>query len=285
MTGGNSEAEELQGTRRSPSTGMPFVSVRAGTFAMGSPLGEPERETNETQHQVTLTKPFWLGLYEVTQGEFTRVTGFNPSTLKGSERLPVETTTWFDAVSFCNRLSELEGLESAYDISKVQMDGPHLTNAIVRWNSSAAGYRLPTEAEWELACRAGTTTPFSFGNTVSSDQANFDGLTPYNRAAKGQFRKRTLEVDALPPNAFGLYQMAGNVFEWCWDYYAQYSSDPQRDPAGPTEGTLRVRRGDKRANDRALSGGGARIAPTAAMAWRNPALRTKSQFCGVTPKI
>jgi len=228
---------------RSSSTGMQLVAVEAGTFAMGSPPDEPERENNETQHQVTLTRPFYVGVYEVTQGEFTHVMGFNPSTVRGSDRLPVETVTWFDAVSFCNRLSKLDGLEAAYMVSNIEMEGPHITNAVVRWISSSAGYRLPTEAEWEFACRAGTRTPFSFGDTVTSDQANFDGLTPYNGGARGQFRKRTLEVDAFPANAFGLYQMSGNVFEWVWDYYAQYPTDPQRDPIGPEDGTLRVRRG------------------------------------------
>lgn len=210
---------------------------------MGSPAGEPEREKNETQHKVTLTEPFFLGLYEVTQGEFTRVMDFNPSTVKGSGRLPVETITWFDAVTFCNQLSKLDGLEPAYVISEIEMEGPHVTNAVVRWISSSPGYRLPTEAEWEFACRAGTRTPFSFGHTVTTDRANFDGLTPYNGEAKGPFRKRTLEVDAFPPNAFGLYQMSGNVFEWVWDYYGPYPAAPQRDPTGPDEGTLRVRRG------------------------------------------
>src|SRR5262245_30415499 len=96
----------------SPSTGMPLVAIRAGTFAMGSPPDEPERDKNEAQHQVTLTQSLWLGSYEVTQLEFTQVMGFNPSTLRGSDRLPVETMTWFDAVSFCNRLSKLDGLEA-----------------------------------------------------------------------------------------------------------------------------------------------------------------------------
>ena len=228
---------------RSSSTGMPLVAVDAGTFAMGSPPTEPERANNETQHQVTLTKPFYLSVYEVTQSEFTRVMDFNPSTLKGSDRLPVQKVTWFDAVSFCNRLSKLEGIDAAYEMSNVRMDGLHITNAVVRWISCSSGYRLPTEAEWEFACRAGTSTPFTFGDTVTPEQANFDGLTPYNGGPKGQFRNHPLEVDAFPANAFGLHQMSGNVFEWVWDYCDQYPTNHQTDPTGPEHGTERVRRG------------------------------------------
>jgi len=155
----------------------------------------------------------------------------------------VETVTWFDAVLFCNRLSKLDGLETAYESSNIEMDGPRVKNAVVRWISSAAGYRLPTEAEWEFACRAGTTTPFCFGNTVSSAQANFDGLTPYHGGTNGEYRNEPLDVGAFPPNAFGLYQMSGNVFEWVWDYYDQYPTSAQTDPTGPEQGTQRVRRG------------------------------------------
>ena len=228
---------------RSPSVGMAFVLVPAGTFKMGSLVREPERDKNELQHQVTLTRRFYMGTCEVTQGEFMQVMGFNPSTVKGSERLPVETVTWFDAVSFCNRLSKEDGFPAFYDISNIKRDAEHIVIADVVRIPSSPGYRLPTEAEWEFACRAGTTTPFSFGDTITSDQANFDGLTPYNGAANGQFRDRPIEVDVLPPNRFGLYQMAGNVFEWCWDYYAQYPTEAQTDPTGPDHGTERVRRG------------------------------------------
>lgn len=227
----------------SSSTGMQFVSVGAGTFAMGSPPGEPERDKNETQHHVTLTRPFYLGVYEVTQREFTHVISFNPSTVKGSDRLPVQAVTWFDAISFCNRLSKLDGLEAAYEMSNLRMDGLDITDAEVRWIFSSAGYRLPSEAEWEFACRAGTTTAFSFGDTVTSEQANFDGLTPYNGGPKGQFRNHPLEVDAFRANPFGLYQMSGNVFEYVWDFYDQYPANHQTDPTGPERGTLRVRRG------------------------------------------
>ena len=243
LSSGAEPARTPENILQSPSTELKLMLVPAGTFAIGSPAGEAEREENETQHQVTLTKPFYLGEHEVTQGEFTRVMGFNPSTVKGSDRLPVETVSWFDAITFCNHLSKQDGLEAAYEISNIKMDGVHVAGADVSPIPKSTGYRLPTEAEWEFACRAGTTTPFSFGNTVTSDQANFDGLTPYNGAAKGVFRNRPLEVDALPANAFGFRQMSGNVFEWCWDYYASFSAAHQIDPTGPDHGSERVRRG------------------------------------------
>jgi formylglycine-generating enzyme len=230
-------------TIQSSSTGMQLVAVHAGTFWMGSPVGEPERADNEAQHRVTLTRPFHLGMHEVTQGEFTRVMGFNPSTVKGSDRLPVQAVTWFDAISFCNRLSKLDGIDAAYEISDARVDGVHITNAVVRWILSSTGYRLPSEAEWEFACRAGTSTAFSFGETVTSEQANFDGFTPYNGGPKGLFRNHPLEVGTFPANALGLYDMSGNVFEWVWDYYDQYPSSDQVNPTGPEHGTERVRRG------------------------------------------
>lgn len=231
-SGGAPEAVRAS-TAISPSTGIRLVRMEPAMFDMGSPASEPERDTNETQHKVTLTRAYFLGACEVTQADFERIMGFNPSTAKGSARLPVETVTWFDAVAFCNRLTELDSAEfdppltPAYEISNIQKDGEHIVHADVRWIESSSGYRLPTEAEWEFACRGGTTTPFSFGTTVSVAQANFDGETPYNGAPKEVFKRHPIEVDALPPNAFGLRQMSGNVFEWCWDYYGAYSTEPQ----------------------------------------------------------
>jgi formylglycine-generating enzyme required for sulfatase activity len=227
----------------SSATQMELILVCGGSFSMGSPAGEPERDDNERQHRVALTRPYYLGACEVTQAEYEKVTGYNPSTKRGNPRLPVETVTWFDAVDFCNRLSDLEGRRRAYRMTVKAREGPHITDAAVQLHPRSSGYRLPTEAEWEFACRAGTTTPFSFGETVSAKDANFDGQTPYHGAAKGPFTRQTLPVDALPANPWGFRQMSGNVFEWVGDYYGEYPSQGQTDPMGPGEGVERVRRG------------------------------------------
>jgi hypothetical protein len=155
----------------SKSTGMEFVLIPAGTFTMGSPTNEPGRDDDETQHRVTLTRAFYLGKYEVTQAEFERVLGFNPSGFTDSKRLPVERVSWYDAVMFCNRLSELDGRSACYQITDIEKDGQSINRATVQFNSRSSGYRLPTEAEWEYACRAGTTTPFSFGRNITTGDA------------------------------------------------------------------------------------------------------------------
>jgi len=156
----------------------------------------------------------------------------NPSKFKGSN-LPVENVSWYDAVNFCNALSSAAGLTPAYTVNGTD----------VTWNRNANGYRLPTEAEWEYACRAGTTTPFSTGNNITTSQANYDGNYPYNGNAKGTYREKTTPVGSFQPNAWGLYDMHGNVYEWCWDWYGSYSSGAQTDPAGASSGSNRVQRG------------------------------------------
>jgi formylglycine-generating enzyme required for sulfatase activity len=172
-----------------------------------------------------------MGRTEVTQKEYREVMGTNPSSFKG-DNLPVEGVTWFNAVEFCNRLSQREGLTPAYKVNK--------TN--VTWHRNANGYRLPTEAEWEYACRAGTQTPFNTGNNITTKQANYDGF-PYNNNAKGTFRDRTVDVNSFAPNAWGLYNMHGNVWEWCWDVYGEYAGGEQIDPVGASSGSDRVIRG------------------------------------------
>jgi len=172
------------------SIGMDFVFIEAGEFTMGSPPDEEGREKDERQRGVKLAKGFHLAVHEVTQVQWLAVMGSNPSHFKGND-LPVEQVSWDDAVAFCTKLSELEGKKC----------------------------RLPTEAEWEYACRAGTTTPFSTGRTISADQANYDGSFTYGKGLKGANRKTTTAAGSFPPNRWGLYDMHGNVWEWCQDKY------------------------------------------------------------------
>ena len=198
---------------------------------MGSPQNEPGRLGNEFQRQVTVSS-FYIGKYEVTQAEYQELMGSNPSYFKGPD-LPVEQVSWLNAIEYCNKLSESEGLEPAYTV-----DGQNIS-----WQRSANGYRLPTEAEWEYACRGGTTTPFNIGDNITVNQVNYDGNRPYNNGAKGAYRQKTMSAGSFLPNSFGLYDMHGNVGEWCWDWYAEYLRDETVDPAGAASGTHRVFRG------------------------------------------
>jgi formylglycine-generating enzyme required for sulfatase activity len=209
-----------------------MVWIAAGTFMMGSPSSEVDRDNDETQHSVTISRGFYMGKSAVTQAEYQAVMTNNPSYFKG-DNLPVEQVSWYDAVEYCNKRSAREGLTPAYTVS-----GTNVT-----WNREADGYRLPTEAEWEYACRADTTTPFSTGNTITTDQANYDGNYPYNGNAKGTCRERTTAVGSFAANRWGLYDMHGNVWEWCWDWYGAYSGGAQTDPSGAASGADRVERG------------------------------------------
>lgn len=219
-----------------------FLRITGGTFDMGSPDSEAWRSADETQHSVTVSD-FYMSAYEVTQQEYQDVMGDNPSNFSG-ENLPVENIAWLDAVAYCNARSEQEGLTPAYTI-----DGTS-----VSWDRSANGYRLPTEAEWEYACRAGTTTPFNTETSISAEESNYWGDYPYMiednyfnqgnlETPPGVYRQTTVEVNSFSPNAWGLYNMHGNVGEWVWDYYGEYSTEAQTDPTGPEAGTRRVYRG------------------------------------------
>lgn len=219
-----------------------LVLINGGTFQMGSPESEMQRETDETQHEVTVSD-FYIGRYEVTQEQYEKVMGDNPSNFSG-ENLPVENVTWYDAIEYCNRLSEQEGLTPVYTV-----DGEN-----VSWDRSANGYRLPTEAEWEYAARAGITTPFNTETSISDEEANYYGHYPYGieenyfsqdnlETEPGQYRQTTVEVNSFSPNNWGLYNIHGNVAEWCFDYYGAYDLENTDNPSGPTTGTLRVNRG------------------------------------------
>jgi formylglycine-generating enzyme required for sulfatase activity len=200
-----------------------MVSILGGTFMMGSPDSDWESFSWEKpQHSVTVSS-FYMSRYEVTQGEYQAVMGRNPSSYSG-DNLPVESVSWYDAIDYCNALSQREGLTPAYTRS-----GDN-----VSWNRFANGYRLPTEAEWEYACRAGTTTPYYTGNSISLSQANY-----WNDSGSNGPKP----VGSYAPNPWGLYDMAGNVWEWCWDWYGEYSSGAQTNPEGPYAGADRVFRG------------------------------------------
>jgi formylglycine-generating enzyme len=217
------------------SIGMKFAWIPAGTFMMGSPENEEGRRKDETQHKVTLTKGFWLAIHPTTQASWQSVISSNPSHFKGDD-LPVEQVSWEDCQNFLRRLSERD----------------------------ARVYRLPTEAEWEYACRAGTTTPFSLGETISADQANYDGNYSYGKGKKGVCRERTTPACSFPANAWGLYDMHGNVGEWCQDIYSKYPKEEVIDPQGPMDGDRRVLRGGSFGLNAEYGRSASRLAPVPA---------------------
>jgi len=221
-----------------------MISIQAGTFTMGSPTTEPNRQSDETQHSVTLSS-FSISKYQVTQAQWVDVMGASEdrtTTICGKgNNYPVYYVSWYDAIVFCNKLSIKEGLNPVYSISEKTNPsewGTIPTSSDTTWNAavmdkSKNGYRLPTEAEWEYACRAGTTTAYNTGNTISDNT----GWYERNSGSKAH------EVGKKPANAWGLYDMHGNVWEWCWDWYGSYSSGSQIDPLGASSGTYRVGHG------------------------------------------
>ena len=212
ISGQGSQENKAGDTFTVPDLSLEMLWVTPGTFDMGSPTSEAGRNSNETQHQVTLTNGFWLGKHEVTQAQWEQVMGSNPSNFKGANR-PVETVSWNDAVEFCEKLTELERAAGRL--------------------SAGMTYQLPTEAQWEYACRAGTTTAYSWGNSITASNAN------YSSSGIGQTR----DVDQYAANAWGFHDMHGNAFEWCADWYGNYPTGAVRDPVGPADGSSRVGRG------------------------------------------
>ena len=208
--------------------GMQFRVIPPGTFDMGSPESEPERSHNETLHKVTITQPKLLGVFPVTQAEWTKVMGRNPSyptrfSGPDTSRYPVEQVSWDNCEVFIEWLNK--------------------SHAMTNWR-----YRLPTEAEWEYACRAGTVEPFWFGGELDGTQANCKGKYPYE-CGKGPYLQRTSVVGSYGANPFGLYDQHGNVWEWCQDWYGAYGSGATEDPAGASSGSSRVLRGGSGRND------------------------------------
>lgn len=214
-----------------PVTGMTFVKVPAGCFQMGQsteetrslrrgiPSGDYEKYYLDEipQHKVCVDE-FWMGIHEVSQREWQKVMGFNPAVFQEDVDFPVEMVSWDDAQLFINKLNEL---------------------------NNTSEFRLPTEAEWEYAARAGTTTMYNTGDTINSTQANFNGTFPFALNLRDTYRKSPTKVGSFPANAFGLYDMHGNVWEWCSDWYQAdyYLKSQDRNPSGPETGQMRVLRG------------------------------------------
>jgi formylglycine-generating enzyme len=210
---GTEKTKEMAGKTFSNKLGMEFVLIRPGTFAMGVFSNKPKAKG----HQVTLTKAFYIQKTEVTQGQWRSIMGGNPSFFKEcGDDCPVEQVSWNEVQQFIKRLNQRE---------------------------KTTKYRLPTEAEWEYACRAGTQTPFSFGECLTSQEANYNGQYPFLQCERGIYRKKPISAKGFQPNPWGLIGIHGNVWEWCHDWLGKYAADSVTDPTGPPSGEFRVIRG------------------------------------------
>jgi formylglycine-generating enzyme required for sulfatase activity len=212
-------AKPSESTIKTPS-GIELVLIPAGSFMMGSDHSQEDSEEGDERpvHRVRINHSFYMGKYEVTQAQYYALMGTNPSCSKG-DNLPVERVGWPSALAFIRKLNE---------------------------RNDGYTYRLPSEAEWEYACRAGTTTDFAYGPSLSSSEANFDGTEPFGDAPKGINREQTTPVGSFAPNAWGLYDMHGNVMEWCMDAYHDSYDGAPADGSAWVEGAVtgwRVLRG------------------------------------------
>ena len=222
-----------------------MLRVEPGRFSMGSPLDEPGRGESELPHEVEISQAFLLDAYELTQGQWTLLMGENPSTFAGCERCPVERVSWFDALAFCNALSRLHGLQPCYDLEFCvgrPGSGGYECPDSVEQHPSCTGYRLPTEAEWEYAARAGSTSALPSGELLELGCGSDPGLSEIAWYC-GNAGETTHEVGQLEPNPWGFYDLSGNVWEWTGDLLAPYSTEPQRDPQRKSGRGERVGRG------------------------------------------
>jgi formylglycine-generating enzyme required for sulfatase activity len=229
-----------------PIAGM--VGIAGGTFQMGQPnpdIGGADASADEQPAHTVKVSSFYMDTTEVTQGDYQTLMGVNPSSFTGDARRPVENVTWFDAVLYCNARSKRDGKDTVYSftsISGVAGNGVYDLSGLAV-DTSKHGYRLPTESEWEYACRAGSSTDYYWGRSypplTTADTAAINANVVWNiNSSNG-----TQPVATKKPNAWGLYDMSGNVLEWCNDWYGSYSASSQTNPAGPMSGAYRVLRG------------------------------------------
>lgn len=221
------------------STEIEMISIPGGSFLMGSPDDEVGRHANEGPQRTVNISSFSMLEAEVTERQWEEVMGWNDCYDSRGDNYPVEFVSWLDCVSFCNKLSEAVGLEQCYTLSNITYNGVHISTADVTCDFEASGFRLPTEAEWEYACKAGTTTRFNKGDSEADLH-----LAAWYTANSDSLKQKVRQKQA---NQFGLYDTHGNVWEWCWDYYYTdyYGTrpDPDDNPTGRTTGSDRIQRG------------------------------------------